>query len=210
MWHIEGRGIIIRPIGGKWESWGRDRGWLEEEILLYCTVQWTVYLANKYSTRTGTFGKLEVLDAEKLLVWPFMVMNFWELNWISHLFCCFNIYVWEDSNTIRGTDQVLSQHCAEGVQRVRALRCPVEQVADGNGTACRHGIQHCGARRHDRGNRAVTNVTYSVSEFMNQQQWTKVVCGSAGSVIIWWNIFFHMTRGQPTTSSCSWYPCIIS
>lgn len=49
-----------------------------------------------------------------------------------------------------GTDQLLGEFCAEGVQYVGALRGSVEQVADGDGTARRRHIQHCGAWEDDR------------------------------------------------------------
>lgn len=54
------------------------------------------------------------------------------------------------THTHTGTDQVVGESRAEGVQFVRALGGSVEQVADGNGTARRHHIQHYGAQKHDR------------------------------------------------------------
>lgn len=49
-----------------------------------------------------------------------------------------------------GTDQLLGERCAEGVQFVRALRGSVEQVTDGDGAARRHHIQRCGAQKSNR------------------------------------------------------------
>lgn len=45
-------------------------------------------------------------------------------------------------HTNTGTDQILGESGAEGVQRVRALRSPIKQVTDGDGTARRHHTQH--------------------------------------------------------------------
>lgn len=43
-----------------------------------------------------------------------------------------------------GADQVLGECCAEGVHYVGALRGSVEQVIDGDSTACNHhNVQHC-------------------------------------------------------------------
>lgn len=55
-----------------------------------------------------------------------------------------------NTHTHTGTDQVLGERCAEGVHYVRVLGGSVEQVADGDGAARCHRVQHCGGWRYDR------------------------------------------------------------